>query len=99
MRGRPTGIRNEFWISVRKIEPERGDIFGDEAGIFGDEAGIRRTEVEVREQDSGRERQGFETDTDRPQVVVLEGNVAGSQGFELGARPVSNRVMARYFWF
>jgi hypothetical protein len=26
MRGRQTGIRCEFWLSVRKIQPERGDI-------------------------------------------------------------------------
>jgi len=59
---------------------------------------IRRAEVEVRERDSGSERQGFETDADRPQVVVLEGDVAGRQGFEFGVRRFSKLVMARDFW-
>src|SRR5262245_18917035 len=32
-------------------------------------------------------------------VYVCERLVAGRQGFELGARPVSNVVMVRDFWF
>jgi hypothetical protein len=59
----------------RKIEPERG--------------GILETRLESEERKSKSENgiagvrgQGFETDADRPQVVVLEGEV----GWEAGIR-------------
>ena len=55
----------------------------------------RKSKFETRR----AERQGFEKDAVLPQVVVLEGDVAGRQGFEFGARSVPNVVMARDFWF
>jgi hypothetical protein len=46
--------------------------------------------------------QQFDTEN-HPTLQVVENTgqkcVAGRQGFELGARPVSNMVMARDFWF
>jgi hypothetical protein len=72
MRGRPIGIRSEFWISVRKIQPERGDILKTRL-----ESEERKSKFETGIE--GGKRRGFETDIDRPQVAVLEGNWLGGR--------------------